>query len=95
MPMATKNLDTLELNVEKLKTLVFDLRKENLSISHDLEKKENQISIYKKELNEYKIKYESLIIAESLQGNNDKTFTKAKLNNMIKEIDKCIMNLSS
>ena len=86
MPMATKNLDTLELNVEKLKTLVFDLRKENLSISHDLEKKENQISIYKKELNEYKIKYESLKIAESLQGNNDKTFTKAKLNNMIKEI---------
>ena len=95
MPMATKNLDTLELNVEKLKTLVFDLRKENLSISHDLEKKENQISIYKKELNEYKIKYESLKIAESLQDNNDKTFTKAKLNNMIKEIDKCIMNLSS
>ena len=95
MPMATKNLDKLELNVEKLKTLVFDLRKENLSISHDLEKKENQISIYKKELNEYKIKYESLKIAESLQGNNDKTFTKAKLNNMIKEIDKCIMNLSS
>ena len=95
MPMSTKNLDILELNVEKLKTLVFDLRKENLSISHDLEKKENQISIYKKELNEYKIKYESLIIAESLQGNNDKTFTKAKLNNMIKEIDKCIMNLSS
>ena len=93
--MATKNLDTLELNVEKLKTLVFDLRKENLSISHDLEKKENQISIYKRELNEYKIKYESLKIAESLQGNNDKTFTKAKLNNMIKEIDKCIMNLSS
>tara|TARA_Y100000816_G_C26089412_1_gene575445 strand:- start:454 stop:735 length:282 start_codon:yes stop_codon:yes gene_type:complete len=93
--MATKNLDILELNVEKLKTLVFDLRKENLSISRDLEKKENQISIYKKELNEYKIKYESLIIAESLQGNNDKTFTKAKLNNMIKEIDKCIMNLSS
>ena len=36
MPMATKNLDILELNVEKLKTLVFDLRKENLSISHDL-----------------------------------------------------------
>ena len=95
MPMATKNLDILELNVEKLKNLVFDLRKENLSISRDLEKKENQISIYKKELNEYKIKYESLIIAESLQGNNDKTFTKAKLNNMIKEIDKCIMNLSS
>ena len=95
MLMATKNLDILELNVEKLKTLVFDLRKENLSISHDLEKKENQISIYKKELNEYKIKYESLKIAESLQGNNDKTFTKAKLNNMIKEIDKCIMNLSS
>ena len=95
MPMSTKNLDILELNVEKLKTLVFDLRKENLSISHDLEKKENQISIYKKELNEYKIKYESLKIAESLQGNNDKTFTKAKLNNMIKEIDKCIMNLSS
>ena len=95
MPMATKNLDILELNVEKLKTLVFDLRKENLSISNDLEKKENQISIYKKELNEYKIKYESLKIAESLQGNNDKTFTKAKLNNMIKEIDKCIMNLSS
>ena len=71
------------------------LEKENSSISHDLEKKENQILIYKKELNEYKIKYESLKIAESFVSSNDKTFTKAKLNNMIKEIDKCIMNLSS
>ena len=95
MPKAIKNLDLLELNVEKLKTLVVELRKENSTINHDLEKKENLILNYKNELNEYKIKYESLKIAESLQGNNDKTFTKAKLNNMIKEIDKCILNLSS
>ena len=94
MPMSTKNLDILELNVEKLKTLVFDLRKENLSISHDLEKKENQISIYKKELNEYKIKYESLIIAESLQGNNDKTFTKAKLK-IIKNMQKIKLTIAN
>ena len=78
MPMATKNLDILELNVEKLKTLIFDLRKENSSISHDLEKKENQILNYKKELNEYKIRYESLKIAESiLVSNNDKTSVKS------------------
>lgn len=95
MPMATKNLDILEFNVEKLKTLIFDLRKENSSISHDLEKKENQILNYKKELNEYKIRYESLKIAESILVSSDKTSVKAKLNNMIKEIDKCIMNLSS
>ena len=95
MPKAIKNLDLLELNVEKLKTLVVELRKENSTINHDLEKKENLILNYKNELNEYKIKYESLKIAESLQGSNDKTFTKAKLNNMIKEIDKCIVNLSS
>tara|TARA_B100000674_G_C37139346_1_gene601413 strand:- start:103 stop:390 length:288 start_codon:yes stop_codon:yes gene_type:complete len=95
MPKAIKNLDLLEMNVEKLKTLIIELRKENSTINHDLEKKENLILNYKNELNEYKIKYESLKIAESLQGNNDKTFTKAKLNNMIKEIDKCIVNLSS
>ena len=95
MPKAIKNLDLLELNVEKLKTLVVELRKENSTINHDLEKKENLILNYKNELNEYKIKYESLKIAESLQVSNDKTFTKAKLNNMIKQIDKCIVNLSS
>tara|TARA_B100000927_G_C16318908_1_gene410553 strand:+ start:35 stop:322 length:288 start_codon:yes stop_codon:yes gene_type:complete len=95
MPKAIKNLDLLELNVEKLKTLVVELRKENSTINHDLEKKENLILNYKNELKEYKIKYQSLKIAESIQGNNDKTFTKAKLNNMIKEIDKCIVNLSS
>ena len=37
----------------------------------------------------------SLKIANTFLGSNDKSLTKLKINNLIKELDKCILSLSS
>ena len=47
------------------------------------------------ELKEWKEKYNSLKIANTFLGSNDKSLTKLKINNLIKELDKCILSLSS
>ena len=47
------------------------------------------------DLKEWKEKYKSLKIANTFLGSNDKSLTKLKINIMIKELDRCIMNLTS
>jgi hypothetical protein len=47
------------------------------------------------ELKDWKEKYRSLKMANTFLGSNDKSLTKLKINNLIKELDKCILNLSS
>lgn len=95
MSESLKNLDLLESNVEKLKMLVIKLKEENFDINQDLKKKKLKISEQTNELNDYKKKYESLKIASTFLGSKDKSLTKGMINKMIKELDKCIMNLSS
>ncbi len=94
MSESLKDLDLLESNIEKLKMLVIKLKEENIEINQDLNKKRIKISDQKNELNDYKKKYESLKIASTFLSKNDKSLTKSKINKMIKELDKCIMNLS-
>ena len=95
MSESLKNLDLLESNVEKLKMLVIKLKEENFEISQDLKKKKLKISEQTNELSDYRKRYESLKIASTFLGNKDKSLTKGRINKMIKEWDKCIMNLSS
>ena len=42
-----------------------------------------------------RLKDESLKIANTFLGSDDKSLTKLKINNLIKELDKCILSLSS
>lgn len=95
MSESLKNLDLLESNVEKLKMLVIKLKEENFEINQDLKKKKLIISEQTNELNDCKKKYESLKIVSTFLGSKDKSLTKGMINKMIKELDKCIMNLSS
>jgi hypothetical protein len=95
MSKSIDNLVLLESNIEKLKLLIIELKNKNSKISNDINSK-NEILL--KQVNELKIwkeKYRSLKIANTFLGSNDKSLTKLKIKNMVEELDKCIMNLSS
>ena len=96
--LMSKSIDSivlLESNVEKLKSLVIELKKENSVISKNLNLKEETLLKQANDLKECKEKYKSLKIANTFLGSNDKSLTKLKINKMIKELDKCIINLTS
>ncbi|MBT6170687.1 MAG: hypothetical protein HOH98_08090 [Flavobacteriaceae bacterium] len=96
--LMSKSIDSLvllESNVKKLKSLVIELKKENSIISKNLNLKEETLLKQANDLKEWKEKYKSLKIANTFLGSNDKSLTKLKINKMIKELDKCIMNLTS
>ncbi len=96
--LMSKSIDSLvllESNVKKLKSLVIELKKENSLISKNLNLKEETLLKQANDLKEWKEKYKSLKVANTFTGGNDKSLTKLKINKMIKELDKCIMNLTS
>ena len=95
MSKSIDSLVLLESNVKKLKSLVIELKKENSVISKSLNLKEETLIKQANDLREWKEKYKSLKIANTFLGSNDKSLTKLKINKMIKELDKCIMNLTS
>lgn len=95
MSKSIDNLVLLESNVEKLKLLIIELKNENSKIINDLNSKDKILLKQTDNLREWKEKYRSLKIANTFLGSNDKSLTKLKIKNMVKELDKCIMNLSS
>lgn len=95
MTKPIESLDLLELNIKKLMDLVNELKLKNSKINSDLILKDNLLIKQTNDLKEWKEKYKSLKIANTFLGSNDKSLTKLKINNMINELDKCIMNLSS
>jgi|TARA_B100000902_G_scaffold242036_1_gene229182 hypothetical protein len=95
MSKSIDSLVLLESNVKKLKSLVIELKKENSVISKNFDLKEEALLKQANDLREWKEKYKSLKIANTFLGSNDKSLTKLKINKMIKELDKCIMNLTT
>jgi hypothetical protein len=85
----------LESNIEKLKLLVIDLKNRNSKINNEINSKDETLLNQADEIRSLKEKYRSLKIANTFLGGNDKSLTKLKIKNMIDELDKCIMNLSS
>lgn len=95
MSESIENIVLLEANLSNLKSLINKLRDENLEFSKDLRLKNESLLKQKNQLKEWKNKYHSLKIANTFLGSNDKSLTKLKINNLIKELDKCILSLSS
>ena len=95
MSRSIDNIVLLESNVNKLKSLIIKLKSENSKIISELNLKDESLVKKSNELKEWKEKYQSLKIANTFLGSNDKSLTKLKINKMIKELDKCIMNLTS
>ena len=95
MSESIENIVLLESNISNLKTLIKSLKKENIQFAEQLQSKEENLLRQQNELKEWKEKYNSLKIANTFLGSNDKSLTKLKINNLIKELDKCILSLSS
>ena len=95
MSESIENIVLLEANLFNLKSLINKLRDENLEFSKDLRLKDESLLKQKNQLKEWKDKYHSLKIANTFLGSDDKSLTKLKINNLIKELDKCILSLSS
>jgi len=82
-----KSLKNLLSNYEFLKKENEILLQNNNSLQIKLLEKEHDLSIQKKE-------FESLKIAKTIEGSGSNTRdTKLKINSLIKEIDKCIIQL--
>lgn len=95
MSESIENIALLESNISKLKTLIKRLKKENFEFAEQLQSKDQILIKQQNELKELKQKYNSLKIASTFLGSNDKSLTRLKINNLIKELDKCILSLSS
>jgi hypothetical protein len=95
MSESIENIVLLESNISNLKTLIKSLKKENIQFAEQLQSKEEMLMRQQNELKEWKEKYNSLKIANTFLGSNDKSLTKLKISNLIKELDKCILSLSS
>ena len=95
MSRSIDNIVLLESNVNKLKSLIVKLKTENSKIVNELNLKDELLVKKSDELKDWKEKYRSLKMANTFLGSNDKSLTKLKINNLIKELDKCILNLNS
>lgn len=75
------------LRLEEYRSTVERLEKENEALI----RKADELS---KEVMEYKEKYTLLTITKTILKKEDKTETKKKINDLVREIDNCIMLLN-
>ena len=82
--------DKLHLVLERYKFL----KEENEFLRGDLTKLQQQLDAKQQLLQEKEINLDSLQVAKTIQGSDDTKKTTQKINTLIKEIDKCISQLS-
>lgn len=87
--------NSLEDKLKKLLEGYTFLKDENEFLHQKSVELENQLSEKKQQLNEKEDSYKLLKIAKTMEGSNESTReTKLKINALIREIDKCIVQLS-
>jgi len=95
MKSILEKVDLLEDKLTKLILKQEQLLEDNKSLTQKVDLLQNNLSdkeIYIKDLDE---KYNSLKVANAIVGSKeDKHLTKIKINTLIREIDKCIVQLS-
>ncbi|WP_452599976.1 hypothetical protein [Pontimicrobium sp. MEBiC01747] len=88
-------VNALEIKISKVLNSLDDLKQTNLELTQELEQSQNIIQSQKAELSNWKEKYETLKMANTILGSdNDKRETKLKINALIRDIDHCIGQLS-
>ena len=71
------------------------LQQENINLVQHKNNLQQQLSKQQEVIAELERKYESLRVANTIVGSKeDKHVTKLKINTLIREIDKCIVQLS-
>ena len=95
MSRALEAIHTLE---DRLKTLLstYDfLKEENEILLQNVHQLEHQLRLNQQELVHQKKKFDVLKIAKTINGSKEDTReTKLKINALIREIDKCIVQLN-
>lgn len=88
-------VDSLENKVSKLLHRLEVLNKNNLRLQNELNNHVESHKQTKMALEEWKQKYDSLKMANSMLGSNtNKTEAKLKINTLIRELDSCIAQLA-
>ena len=88
-------VNSLEKKLSKLLQKHNSLKQENLRLLQQKEDLEKQMVQQHQLVNDLETKYESLKVANAIVGSKeDKHLTKLKINTLIREIDKCIVQLS-
>ncbi len=88
-------VDLLETNLSSVLLKYDDLKEENKLLKQRSEELELQVSNKQQLINDLKQKEESLKIANTIVGSKeDKHLAKLKINTLIRDIDKCIIQLS-
>jgi len=88
-------VNKLETKLSKLLSQYTVLQQENIKLLQQKSNFEQQLSKQHQLINDLEDKYNSLKIANAMVGSKeDKHLTKLKINTLIREIDKCIVQLS-
>ena len=94
----SKIVEAIHSLENKLKTLLANyefLKEENEILLQNVNKLQSQLNENQQLLTDQQKKYEVLKIAKTIDGSNTSTReTKLKINALIREIDKCIVQLS-
>ncbi|MDG1040843.1 MAG: hypothetical protein P8H13_09350 [Polaribacter sp.] len=94
----SKTLEAIHLLEDRLKTLLANyefLKEENEILLQNVGKLQAQLTMNLQIIEDQNKKYELLKIAKTIAGSNESTReTKLKINALIREIDKCIVQLS-
>ncbi len=88
-------VDSLENRVGKLLQKYNNLNNEKLKLEEELSNLKSNQGQFHKEIDKWKEECNSLKLANSMLGSEEyKRETKLKINEMVREIDKCITQLS-
>ncbi|MCB0460612.1 MAG: hypothetical protein R2821_00985 [Flavobacteriaceae bacterium] len=88
-------IDSLQTKLEKLLSKYELLQIENQQLLEKSERLAEELTKQKETVGAIEDKYESLKVANAIVGSKeDKHVTKLKINTLIREIDRCIIQLS-
>ncbi len=95
MSKIIKVTNLLEDKLNNLLEVYIFLKEENEFLHQKLAELENQMTEKVEQLDEMEKSYQLLKIAKTIEGSNESTReTKLKINALIREVDKCIVQLS-
>lgn len=95
MSKIIKATNLLEDKLNNLLEVYTFLKEENEFVHQKLVELENQLTEKAQQLSEIEKSYRLLKIAKTIEGSNESTReTKLKINALIREVDKCIVQLS-
>ena len=94
----SKTLEAIHTLEDRLKTLLTNyefLKEENEILLQNVNKLQHQLILNEQELEDQKKNFDVLKIAKTINGSKENTReTKLKINALIREIDKCIIQLN-